>query len=610
MSHLSRLFRCVPPEVWALLLIALPMAFSALERIDTVTHHPSAISGPNDPDPWLRLTLVRDWLEGGDWFDHRVARSNAPEADISSPWTRPLDLVIAAFVKLQPSDDALTVKLLRAAAALPLLWMIVLMLGLFKAVRPLHPAPMTYLMLGVLVGATPVLWSYFGQGNADHHGFLAALWVWVLAYATLRDPRPRDCWIQGALLALMLWISPEALLLIALLYAWQLLRWLHDGERLLPLVHLTSATAYMALVALAIERAPDTWLVPIYDSLSIVHVVLLVLCALIVRGLAFLPPRWKSRCAYRALAATLGGVALICLMAVLYPPFFHGPMADASPFIAREFLPRINEAKSLFSKPFLFSAALLFLPLATALLYVRLLWVRQPLMPRATAAQLLFLLLAVLALACTQLRWYYYVFPITALMLAPLIGALFSKGDAWPQRAVAKRNEWSQACIRIGLISLAIALPMLLFMLNPKTATLTSKQIVRCEKLARTALHSGAITDALGADALILYAPTNLGAEILFFTPYRILASNYHREGESIRYVWNAQRIPESDKLQRYFARRQVDALLLCPDSRSTKKSQLTRWWKGDATPAWLEPVTLPSQHGKKNAPRLFRITE
>ena len=79
--------------------------------------------GPADPDPWLRLTLVRDWLLSGDWYNHAVARTNAPIGGVLTPWTRPLDLVIAMLSALQPDTVELSLRLMRAALLLPWIWM-------------------------------------------------------------------------------------------------------------------------------------------------------------------------------------------------------------------------------------------------------------------------------------------------------------------------------------------------------------------------------------------------------------------------------------------------------------------------------------------------------
>lgn len=591
MNLFARIIRAIPPELWALLLIAVPLIVVALGRIELIHHHtPHLLDGPRDPDSWLRLSQAKDWLSGGDWFDHRVTRSDAPHGATVTPWTRPLDVVLAGIVTLQPGDAPLQTKLLLAASALPVLWMVLMMLGLLSAARQLHATPLTYLILAALVGGTPVLWSYFGGGNADHHAPLAALWAWVLALALRAKPRVRDGWAQGILLALMLWISPEALMLIALIYAWPLLRWWHGGGAIWPLVTLTSAAAYGSLIALAIERPTDQWLTPIYDSISIVHVLLMALCAIAVRAFALLPlPTRRGR----TIAILLAGAAALGTLAALYPDALRGPMAAVDPFIHAKFLPRINEAKPLLAKSPFFAAALLVLPVLALAATIKLYRTTNPLLPGERALQLLFLLVGTLAMALTQLRWYSYLFPLAALILSPLIGSLVDEDERWPARLVTGARAWERPLLRAFTILIITGLPLALFALAPTPSTSTSLRISQCEKVARTAIRSGALQRALGDEPLTLYAPTNLGTEILFFTPYRIVASNYHREGAGIRYVWGAMRLNDSDALRAHLAKRGVDAMLVCPDATAEPGAVLMQWLNGAVLPNWAQRIPL-----------------
>jgi len=107
----------------AWMLVALPHLIFVLSRWDMIPLHEGLPIGPTDPDPWLRLTLVRDWLLGGSWYSHAVSHTNTPWGGITSPWTRPLDGIIAGLVHLQPESVELNLRLMRAALMLPFLWM-------------------------------------------------------------------------------------------------------------------------------------------------------------------------------------------------------------------------------------------------------------------------------------------------------------------------------------------------------------------------------------------------------------------------------------------------------------------------------------------------------
>ena len=548
----------------ALLLLLLPMAYAAVQRVEIINQHAyENLNGPDDPDPWLRLVLVRDLLRGVDgWFSHEVNGTNAPYGGISSPWTRPVDITLTALVALQPGHASLSNKLMRAAACLPVLWMGLLLLGLTRAGRILHDNPITHLAIVGLVTATPSLWSYFDEGNADHHAPLAALWAWVISCAIRPHQTARNSWLTGALLATMLWISPEGLILIAIIYLWPMLGWLYDRRNLMPMVHLTTATAWCSLIALVVERAPDQWLTPVYDSISIVHVVLLALCAIAMRILALVPPERLPLRKHMLLAAGVIGAAILAVMHGIYPKFFHGPMADADPYVFTDFLPRINEAHPLWSKSPLFVCGVTLLPVTALVLYARMLRARDPQIARPRAAQMLYLLLTTFAMAVSQLRWHYYLFPMTSLALAPLIAAAFEQNATWPSRLLTG-SELKQAAIRLAILALIFGAPYELVQLSPGDPD--NSVTADCDDDLRAIIHSGALEDALGEQPLTLFAPTNYGAEILFFTPYRIIASNYHREARAIKYLWDADNLDNQRAIADYMRTRQVDAIALCP---------------------------------------------
>ena len=591
--------RRIPLWLIALVLVSLPMLANIIELWRQLPMPYGKLFGPDDPDPWLRLSLVRDWLTGGSWYDHVVARSNAPEGGISTPWTRPLDLVIALLVKLQLNSASLDVMLLRAALLMPWLWMLLLMGGLFRAMRTLRAAPVSVLLVVALIGTMPVVWNYFGLGNADHHALLCALWVWALCPLLARPEENSPVWLSGLLLALMLWISPEALALIGTLYIFHGLAWLlgHPVARRLPV--LTSVTLLGTLAALMIERPPAQWLAPIYDSISIVYVAMLALAALLAWALHFSAPSLRGMPA-RIAAALLGTAIAGWIFWSLYPLMLHGPLAEVDPYIFSDFLPRITEASPLFDERTLFIAAMLIQPILAVIICTVQLRRGKGIYDISTAALLAFLVIATLALYMGQQRWFYYFYPVVVIALAPWLAALFTPHDKAvanvpPASILNRMSEEQQLLRRTPVLLLTFIAPLICIMLLPNSATPTSRRIDACLKQARILIEGGQLN--FGERRLTFLAPTDLGGEMLFWTPHRIVASNYHREGKGIRYAWQSLEVTTPQDLRRYLAARKVDALLICPDSRLPKNSLLLGLQAGTRKPPnWLKPVPLPME--------------
>ncbi|MDX2095848.1 MAG: hypothetical protein SFW64_07935 [Alphaproteobacteria bacterium] len=610
------ILRRLPPALLATLLISVPYLLYALSKWHAMPLHDGIPIGQTDPDTWLRLTLVRDWLLGGGWYNHSVAHSNAPWGGISSPWTRPLDLVIALLVRAQPESVELSVRLMRASLLLPVLWMTLLVVGIHRAIRALLPLPSAYIMAGALIATQPMMWNYFSLGNADHHAPLSVLFIWVMGGILTPHPSRRLMLLTGMLLGLQLWISVEAMVLIAAIYLWVGLGWLRgETAKAVALAQLTTGVALTALLAVMIERPVAAWLTPVYDSISVVHVIALLLCAVLAALLHHVPVRHLRG---RLVLAATGGGALLGGLLLTYPLLLHGPMVGVEPFIHSDFLPHISEAKPFYKiSPLLLMAATL-TPLLGIILCLAP-WIRpdRAFYPREHSAQLVFFLGVTLLLYYFQQRWSYYMLPLAVVALAPLLGALFTPehphvATRWPANLLAGLPPTTQMKRRLPVILALLGAPFMLLLqgaapsvtdkLSPLTSTASptadaqAKQRDACYRKARVLIRSGALMRALPDTPLTFLAPTDLGAELLFFTPQRIIASNYHREGAGIRYVWEADTIAEPSSLHAYLKKRTVEALLLCPKVGPTKDSLLQAYVQGAPLPAWLKPVpyTLP----------------
>ncbi len=630
---LLRFSKRVPTVVWLLLLTSLPHLAYALMHWHQFPVRAGTFIAPNDPDSWLRLTLVREWLINGDWYNHLVPNSNAPWGGISSPWTRPLDMVIAGLVQLQPESVELNMRLLRASLLLPWLWMTLLVIGIYRIVRLTPIPPSAYLMASFLVACTPTVWNYFALGNADHHAPLAVLFIWAMGGVLQTQPALRTSIITGMLFALQLWISVEALILIAAVYGWYGLQWLRGSRAATaPLAPLATSLAIASTVAVMIERPPSAWFAPIYDSISVVHIVVLLLAALVVWGLRC---TWRQRLAQRFVIAALYGSIALAILYFIYPLFFAGPMAGVDPYILTHFLPNISEAQPYYGVPLGNLAATIMLPLAAITLCLAP-WLKpeRAFYNAEYSLKLLFFLLLTLALYYTQQRWSYYALPLAIAVLAPILGAWFTPEHPsirarWPACLLVNLSEKQQAKWRLPSLLILAGAPIAL-LLSHATPTFTTtvadnirnsqssadktlrlKQRTACYSNARQLLAQGAFATIAGKQSAILFAPTDLGAEVMFWTHHRIVASNYHREGAGIRYLWEATSITDAAALRRYLEQRDVDALLLCPTVDKIEGSLLQAIAAGTHIPAWMQPIALPPTNNSaedESMPRLLKI--
>jgi hypothetical protein len=595
----------LPPWGWALACALLPLLIYACMQLAYLPPAGGHLVGVFEPDSWLRLTLVRNWLEGGSWYNHRYA-SNAPFAATISPWTRPVDLAIALLVKLQPGDAALNLKLLRAALFLPIIWSGLLLGAVFFYLSRLKASPAAYFFAAaILVTASPMR-TYFAPGNVDHHAPLALLWAWVAALLMTTD-NLRLRALAGMLLGLMLWISPEALLLIAVIYGWFGLQWL-NGARNMNLPVIASAVALTATLGMMIERPPAEWFLPIYDSLSIVHVVLLALCAAFSWALYFTQGSFKTRLA----VAMIDAFIILLLMHQLYPLFFHGPMAEVTPYIGAKFLPQISEARSLFSEDWPMILAMLVQPLV-ALWACASNWQHNSALRDATL-RIGYLLAVTVAMSWAQQRWFYYAMPMIAIVLSQWLGAVLmpdhpSVKRTWPASWIQSFSQQKQALVRLPIIAALFLLPLFFTYLESErqASNVGLADAIHCQTQSRRLIQSGTLNQF---PPMTILAHTNIGAELLFFSHHRIVASNYHREGEGIEYLWELQSLTDASKLRGYLAKRQINALLVCPLSDPPKNSVLQGLYDGSLKFRWLRRVALGGVTGNEKSPVFLRISQ
>jgi hypothetical protein len=602
---MNKLFERIHAPLAVLSIMSIPHLIYAVSHWYTIPLHEGIAIGPIDPDSWLRLTLVRQWLTSGDWYNHTVPHANTPFTEPISPWTRPLDVIIAALVKLQPDTVELNLRLMRAALLLPWIWMTLLLGGIFRILRQIAPAPVSYLVAVLFVALNPMVWNYFGLANADHHAPLAVLFMWSIGGILHPSPSKRSMVITGMLFGLQLWISMEATILICIVYLRYGLHWSNGKQAAAEyLAVLSSSVAFTSLVALMVERPKEEWFTPIYDANSVVYVTLMTLLAILA---------WQIKLTRATHPFTKMITAIVCSSALigfffaLFPKAIRGPLTDVTPFVLHDLLPHISEVRPLYTDAPLNIVASCFQPLLVLIILLAA-WKfpRYSLFKSRQVADLAFFSLALFILFVSQRRWCYYSYPFLALTIAPFLAALFEPehpvfAGKWPATTMVGLSETSQALRRSPIAFLALGLPVALMHFNSALDKRYGNAEVRLEKdrrngcydQLRIALRSGALIRIHNKESLSILAPTDLGTEILFFTNHRIVASNYHREGDAIEYVWGANTITNKRALREYLEKRGIEMLLICPELEHPSNSVLQGIAAGEVPPRWLEPVDI-----------------
>jgi len=554
-----------------------------------------------DPDAYMRLVRV-SWLhETGAWYDDVLPRINAPYGE-TSHWTRPLDLLLLGPASLAAIATGPPVALYWTGVWISPVLLLLACLALAWAVRPLWADDRRLWLMAALFVQFPLL-LYSGPGRADHHTLIALMSILVLGFGLRLARGPFDlrrAAATGLTAAAAIWVSPEGLFFLALVYLLLAIRWIAEGENgeARQAERLSVALAVGLACAMLLERPPAKFLVIEHDKISFVHFAAAGLTA----GAWGIAARVGGRLATVGARLTLlGALALIAfaLLAFVAPGFHRGILGAFDPRLESLWVPRIaelqpqipiNAATLATFLQFLGVPALVF-PFVLARVW---LGRREPdghLHLGLAIAYAAFLVMGLLHLRLS----------LFAALLAPLYVA-----------DLAVRACRQLAASRFGVLRPAASLAIVAALyLGPQTAGLAlassrsaggaGRPIGRSCPLSEIATWLEAQRPASAAP-IILAQTDAFGPELLYRTGYRVVAGPYHRGHRGIfdlYDVWNAQ---VDEDARRIIERRGVDLLLLC---RADDRTILYPGRDPDGTfmarvraghlPAWLTPVVLPT---------------
>jgi hypothetical protein len=604
----------VPREVWLFLAL-----WIGVQLLWTAIRFPVALSGAQiDPDGYMRLVLVERLLETGEWFGVVLERSNWPHGEVHH-WTRPLDVLILLL--------ALPFRVLggwREAVALaglvvsPFLHLFTCLVAAW-VIRPLVPGRERFLAMPAMLVQIVVL-AYGSAGRADHHALIVFLFTLLVGtwLRTILEPGSKR-WpaFTGVLAALGVWVSPELLLPLALVFASGGLAWLLNGtERLTQNRALASALVVGLAVALALQHGPASFLVVHYDQVALPHLTMAGL-ALLFWVVAGTTRTRRARMGFVAFGAPLTGLVLLGI----HPNFFRGPWADADPEVLESWLQHVYEFHPLLpTQASQVGSFLMVLGGSLVLLPFVLRWARESGQgPRGQAWLFLGASLSVcMALAAWQTRFGAYSGVLTALVAVEAIRrARVAIGRrAWMGRARLLARVGATAGILVGPILLGGVAEALTPSPSgpdgaaPSGAGATAGLATGCPIQALAPVL--AVEDGRRARPQTIATFLDFGPELLYRTPHRVLAGPYHRNHTGILDTWRLFTATSDTSARRVVEARQVDLLLLCPARDQNyfgrqEGATLYRKLLSDEPPGWLTRRRLGQ--GLDEAFLLFEVT-
>jgi hypothetical protein len=370
-------------------------------------------------DDAMRLIQVRDLLAGQSWFDVTQYRLGF-EAGTPMHWSRLIDLPIAAILWMtslfftQDWAEAVTMTHWPLALIAPTLWAMHRASVRFGGMRA---GPFGYLFAIIAIITT----YKFEIGALDHHNVQMMLMAFILMAMMHGKSYARDGIIIGVAAALSVAIGLEMLPFIATISLMVGVNWAWVGAESKPKIILFSGSFAGAMMAVFLLTGPD-FSVTIFRCDAFGRE-LLIIGATGAVGLLVLAATLSSETRLiRAGGVVALGITVILIAVTFAPQCLGNPYDPLYPDVAREWLGRISESKSLLgviSSGGLINYGFVVIPII-AILYT--IYIAREPAYRMRAIALLLILAGAYAMMFYQIRGLFFLLQLCAIPLAAMMG--------------------------------------------------------------------------------------------------------------------------------------------------------------------------------------------
>jgi hypothetical protein len=575
-----------------------------------------------DPDDYMYLDQVLDWIHGQAWYDNVQHRLDPPDGGLIH-FTRipqiPMALLILLFKAAGlPERGAAMIT----AIILPLF----LMAGMFTALRWAAKAFIPERWAGatafVVLFTTGLLQMYV-PGHLDHHGLIQLLITITLGCAIRAMQEPEDVrWSIGAgvVLSLTLCIALEVLPWVIVMSGWFGLWAIIVGGKAARSALTYGLSLYVSGAALLfVSHPPSDLFTPNVMAYSVVYVYFTGGIAATLAGIAI-----AGR--MHALWRWLLGLVIAGLSGYFFlhrfPDLATGPWGGVDPALAKLILDNVTEAQPMvsFNRGILKSIVTLLGPLLAFISNLFFLRHGEPRDRWAWGLNAALLLTATLLSSFYEIR---FVGSLGLFMILPLT-ALLQRGWKWAGENYHGRQK---TFAEIGLLLLVGPLPGVLI-----PAVVDGRSFNTGVLLFPAHNSPAAACDMYGLEKVlrspqlyhgkprVIMNTMGIGPELLFRTPDMVTSAPYH---EDVKGNLDAVRFfaaSDPAKAEAIARQRHVDLVVTCklipgmymnldgihkalPDTADTGKKApdakpempfILKILTGKDLPSWFKPVQSP----------------
>ncbi|MDR0533478.1 MAG: hypothetical protein LBH01_05935 [Verrucomicrobiales bacterium] len=544
-----------------------------------------------DQDVYTRLNLVDQLQHGVGWYDNTLPRDN-PQHPETTQWSRLLDALILGGGLILGKLIGIKAGIFWWAAIISPLCLALGCLVIVWAGKPVLSSRERILSsLFYILQPSIVIYSMFAR--PDHHGLLILLMMLSLGGMTKllaeNTVRPTSALLASLSQSLAMAISIEALISTGISYLVFGILWLtgtpHAAKKAL---WYSAGIAIWSLLLYLVHVPPQRWNFQELDRFSLVHLTVFIsvwLFWLLASRLSL--PSLKQKIAF----GLCGGFIVFGIAELLNPQFILGPTANIDPILVKMWFNHIQEYQHLYS-PWSDLPGQLALWLFPAIFGIprSIHKIRKTSDPhtRSIWIYLLAINLVFALLAIAQARWILY---SEAVALIPFVGFIYFLIDHLCRRV---RKNFYPLVRCVVIICFAVGNFALGVLLTPKNSPSLAKH--------NTKNQIPELCDWMNAQPFanspqVIAASCNYGTEIVYRTPFSVIATGSHRNADGILYVYHLFTNEDLDSARQQLLAKHITLVLI-----NLKTSDITvsdksfyNLLKIGQLPPWIKQLPLPA---------------
>ena len=539
-----------------------------------------------DPDDFMRMVQVRDWLSGQSWFDVTQYRIHPPQGG-SMHWSRLLDVPIAGVMLLGNLIGTPQSAELSAIIIVPLALFGCLMLLVFGITNQLANEKIA-LLAAFLLPTYPLILRQFLPGRVDHHSW-QILMAGLALFAFFRTGSKKSPIILGGAIAFWMHVSIEGLpyavifgSILAIFYLFPKLSNEREGDN--RLVSYLNSLALFSAVFFIMTQSPNKMTIAYCDAVSWP---LLATLMMVSAGMSVTHIFTKGRPAViKAAAMGLTGAAGIMFFLVFSDTCALNPFGQLSPLVQHFWHETISEGLPVTKQAGAIVTLLIFVPLTFAIWIIYLIS-KSPLkfdLKKWLSLSFFVVSTSILSLNIQRTAG------VAELFALPGLAALTA--------SIVYRTQMSKFMfVRVFATVFAIAAlsPMTSFV-AANTMSADTANTVAATGPDRSNKRDCSMNELSVLEPGLIFTTMAAGPEILYRTKHTVFASGYHRN-HVIMDQLIATMLGPTDKAFQTLHAAHVRYVVFCPthfEAQSylrASKDGFASMLTGDRHPEWLQPV-------------------